>query len=374
MNLYKIGCNFDEKLIDTVVELNKKYEGRGKIVEMFGSDSEHAELAARPAWRLQSLTEEQFRSFVKKCNDNDIIFNYTLNSIQPYGSKQELVAHKGEVQDFIKFLIDAGVKRLTIANPMLMYIAREVTDISIEVSTIAHIDTVTQLKYFHESLGIDKFCCSILKNRNRDFLKHAADYCNKHGLILELLANEFCGVSGVDQETNLPYTTHCVYRDSCYLCHASCKTKEDSMSYNNYPMRYCMTARGKAQEGWLRLRWIRPEDQKLYNEIGINYFKLSGRTGTTEYLKMIMESYLSESFDGNLLELWKPLQTIYTGQKESDFEHKENIPNKLLDGFVKKNWFDQNFDCADQECGTTCTYCRDFYKSIENQLTNKKDD
>ena len=35
INFYKVGCNFDPKLIDVAVELNKKYKGKSQIVEFF---------------------------------------------------------------------------------------------------------------------------------------------------------------------------------------------------------------------------------------------------------------------------------------------------------------------------------------------------
>jgi collagenase-like PrtC family protease len=363
MNLYKVGCNFDFKLIDEVVRLNKKYEGRGKVVEFFGSYAANAEVTARPKWRLQDITDEYFERFVKKAKENGIVFNYTMNSIQPYGSKKEMMNHKKEIQEFALWLEKIGVYRITIANPMMAMFIREVSNIELEISCITHVDTVTQFKYYHETFGINKFCNSILKNRNKEFLQRAAKYCNENGIILELLANEFCGVAGVDKNNN-EYATHCAYRDSCYLCHATNVTKEDTMSYDNYPMNFCMCARNSTPQAWLRMRWIRPEDQHYYNEIGINYFKISGRTGTTEYLSEMMEAYLSESFDDNVLRLWKPLETIYNGQKESEHNHTVNIPNKKLDGFLDKWFKGDGWECENHMCGEDCKYCEEFMKKI----------
>ena len=363
INEYKVGCNFDLKLIDAVVELNKKYEGKARVVEFFGSDPIHEEVTARPGWRLPQISKEYFENYIKKLNENGIKFNYTMNSIQPYGSKMNMLAHKKEIHELVKWLEDIGVYRITIANPMLALIIREVSNIELEVSCISHIDTVTQFKYYHEQFGINKFCCSILKNRNKEFLTRAAKYCNDNGLILELLANEFCGVAGVDNQ-GTPYATHCVYRDSCYLCHATCKLKEESMAYDNYPMNFCMSARNSTGEAWLRMRWIRPEDQRRYNEIGVNYFKISGRTGSTEYLVRLIEAYMSESFDGNLLELWKPLETIYNGKAESEHKHSVNIPNKKLDGFLDRWWNGNGWECENHMCGGDCKYCEEFMKKI----------
>ena len=361
INQFKVGCNFDPLIIDKAIELNEKYKGKAEIKEWFGSDAQNHFVTARPKWRLPEIEENKFKEFIRKSRDNGIYFNYTMNSIQPYGSKVEMIKHKQEIQDLVKKLEDIGVYRITFANPMMGMFIREVSNIELEISCITHIDTVTQLKYFHETLGVNKFCNSILKNRDRDFLANAAKYCNDNGLILELLANEFCGVAGPK------YATHCPYRDSCYLCHATNVTKADSMSYDNYPMHYCMFARDDhSDEAWLRMRWIRPEDLHYYNDIGINYFKISGRTGTTEYVSKMMESYMNQSWEGNLLNLWKPLQTIYNGKKEFEEQLPIYIDNKKLDGFLD-HWFDKNFECENELCGTTCNYCERFMNKIKGE-------
>ena len=155
-----------------------------------------------------------------------------------------------------------------------------------------------------------------------------------------------------------------MYRDSCYICHATCETKEDSESYNNYPMKYCMFARNNNNESWIKMRAIRPEDLHYYNEIGLNYFKVSGRTGSTEYLAKCLESYMAQSFDGNFLSLWKPLETIYNGKSESEHNFSEYIDNKKLDGFLDHWFVGDGFSCEDQICGETCNYCKEFYNKI----------
>lgn len=354
-NLFKIGCNFDFALIDVVKDLNEKYAGEGKVMEFFGSDPAHHQLTARPLWRLADISPENFEKYVKKALDAGIKFNYTMNSISPWFSKKECMEHVNEIKEFTKYLENIGVYRITVANPMLAMIIREVSNIELELSTISHLDTVTQLKYYHEQLGINKFCGSVLKNRNKIFLKHCADYCNANGLIYEILANESCGVAGNG------YATHCVYRDSCYICHATSVTKEDSMLYKNYPMNFCMSSRKNNEEAWIKMRMIRPEDLHYYNDIGINYFKVSGRTGTTEYLKGVLEAYMARHFEGNFLALWKPLETIYNSKKESEHEFHDYIDNKKLDGFLD-HWFEgDGFSCENEMCGTTCHYCRDFY-------------
>lgn len=357
MNTFKIGTNFDLALLDKIVELNKRYPN-SLINEVYGSTREMAFVAARPDFRLPDVNNEQLEHYVARCNELGICFNYTFNSINP-GSKRELVeSRKKAIQDYVQYLWSIGVWRITVANPIVMEIVREVNkEIEFEISTITHVDAVTQIKYLHEQYNIKKVCCGIHKNRSVNFLKQAAKYCNANGIILEILANEFCSNAGKG------YTTHCTYRDSCYIFHSTDHTAEDAQSLNGYPMQHCIKARDTDPFNWLRTRFVRPQDLHLYNDIGINQFKVSGRTGTTEYIMKVLEAYASESFEGNLLELWKPLDTIYNGKSEVSYEHVVNIETSLLDGFLQKRWFKHpDFDCANELCGTTCTYCERYYR------------
>ena len=352
INYFKVGVNFDPKLISLFDELNQKYEGKSKIVEVYGSTRGASVLAARPDFRLPDISAKEYENYIKELDKVGIKFNYTLNSIFPYGSKMEFVKHKEAIKAFIGYLEDVGTYRITVANPIsLELIKREIpTTMKIELSTIAHIDAVTQIKYYYETYDVDKICNNLIKNRDFEFLKAASEYCNKNGIILELMANEFCGVGGSD------YATHCIYRDSCYMCHMANKTLEDANAFNEYPMSLCSQSRNQNPANWLRLKWIRPEDIKYYNDIGINHFKITGRTGSTEYIKRTIESYMSNKFDGNLLNLWKPLESI---KGEDEFGAFYKIDNSLLDGFLGP-WV-KGHKCENEVCGETCRYCERFY-------------
>ncbi|QJT71749.1 hypothetical protein TH1_065 [Shewanella phage Thanatos-1] len=364
MNTFKVGTNFSLALLDEIVLLNAKYPG-SLINEVYGSTRDMAFSAARPDFRLPDIKNQELEAYVARCNELGICFNYTLNSINP-GTKEELVNWKKKlIQDYVKYLERIGVYRVTIANPVVMEIVREVSDIEIEVSTILHVDAVTQIKYLHEQYNIKKVCCGIHKNRSVSFLKRAAEYCNANGITFELLVNEFCSNAGKG------YTTHCSYRDSCYIFHSTDVTKEHALSLDGYPMQHCIKARDTDPFNWLRTRFIRPQDLKLYRDIGINQFKVSGRTGSTEYLVKVLSAYASESFEGNLLELWKPLETIYTNESEVSYNHQVNIKTELLDGFLEKRWFKHpDFDCANEICGESCKYCERYYNRQESKSSD----
>ena len=356
MNEFKVGVNFDFELLNAIEKVNKSSK-KNVVSELYGSDRLHHELAARPAFRLPEIDCDHFERYVNEARARGIMFNYTMNSIIPFGSKSEFVKHIPDIVRFVEYCESVGVYRITIANPMMLEVIRKHanSDIEIEASTIMHIDTITQIKYLYEKYGVKKICCNLNKNRNFSFLEKAAEYCNKNGIILELMVNEFCGVGGDN------YATHCIYRDSCYICHATNKNLEDTLTLNEYPMGLCTPSRNENPANWLKLKFIRPEDIKYYNEIGINHFKITGRTGSTNYIVKVLKAYLDESFDGNLLELWKPLESIKDSSVENIFPY--NIPNKKLDKFLL-HWVVRRANCDNKVCGENCHYCDNVYKLI----------
>jgi len=358
MNKFKLGTNFDFALLGEIKSMNEEFKGKSQVTEIYGSTRGHSELAARPDFRLPFIGSLKLEKYVYEAKNIGVDFNYTLNSFFPYGSKEKFTEMQPYIIKTIKFLENIGVERVTVANPIMLELIRNVmeSDIKIEISTSMHIDTVTQIKYLHENYGIDKVCGNLLKNRDFNFLEAAAEYCNKNGIMYELMVNEFCGVGGTG------YATHCVYRDSCYMCHATGKTLDDANAFNEYPMKLCTGSRNTDQANWLKMRFIRPEDLVCYRNIGIENFKITGRTASTGYITGVLRNYMSEDFNGNLLNLWKPLESIKDQQLEAFVPYEIN--NKDLDGFMDI-WTKYNRNCDNQVCGETCHYCDDFLRKIK---------
>ena len=323
-----------------------------------GSRKESAWLTARPEFRLQNVTRDEFARYINELSERGISFNYTLNTSY-LGNKEQIIKREEEIQEYISFLIEAGVKTITVSLPYMAEIIRRVSDkIGIEVSTIAHLDSLTQIKIWQELYGITKICIGLNKNRDINFLSAAARYCNEHDIVLTLLANEFCG-NGITESDEIKGATGCIFRDHCYQLHSAGYQKKTKL-HKDYPMGMCIASR-KSKSVWLKMNYIRPEDIKRYNEIGIDHFKLTGRTGSTAHLQEIMRAYMKESYDGNLLGLWKHLETIKE-EKEESFRPQVYIDNKKLDGFVDY-WFEnRNHICANEICGETCKYCDLFIK------------
>jgi hypothetical protein len=119
--------------------------------KFYGSDRKYGFLTARPDFRLPDISDSYLERYIRKCNEAGIQFNYTLNSIYP-GLKRVLHDRKQEIINRIKFLGNIGVRIITVSNPIMAMLIREANvDVEIEVSTIAHIDTVTQIKAWKEN-------------------------------------------------------------------------------------------------------------------------------------------------------------------------------------------------------------------------------
>ena len=165
------------------------------------------------------------------------------------------------------------------------------------------------------------------------------------------MVNEFCG-NGTSNGAG-----HCIYRDHCYLLHSIGYTKEE-YDKEPYPMSECMASRNNAKQ-WMKMNYIRPEDVQKYEDIGISNFKITGRTGTLEYLKKVIAAYIGQTYNGNLLQLWRHLENI----EEKEFTPHTFIDNNNLNNFINF-WFENpNHRCSEQVCGVTCDYCNRYYEA-----------
>lgn len=354
----KLGCNFDPALRDIISELNNQYPD-AVIDELYGSDRNHAYLTARPAYRLPDISMRTLEEYVSGCIAIGVDFNYTMNSLY-IGSKRELAKRERSIRDLTRDLESMGVRTITVSNPIVAQIVRsQSSSIGLEVSTIAGIQHATQIKAWHDSFGITKCCVALSKNRSFGFLRTAASFCNENNIRLCLLANEFCSTGGGLHGT---YSTDCIYRNSCFLCHSHNITKQDDLSLQGYPMARCVKSRD-SKAIWLKCMFIRPEDLSQYKNIGVDQFKVTGRTGNTSYLRFIANSYMSRKLDGNLLSLWKPIETINAKTCELTFKHPVFIQNSKLHGFLNY-WLNHSHECSEEICGDTCRYCDEFSKRI----------
>ncbi len=353
----KVGYNFTFDLLEYLIS-SKQISSGNLISEVYGSRAESSDLTARPKFRIPNVSRSDFRKHIQKLHDAGIAFDYTLNASN-VGTKKDIIDHEREIKEYIRFLVDCGVDTITVTLPIMAAFVRDISDtINLELSTIAGIETVTQVKIWRDMFSINKMCCNLSKNRDFPFLRSLSDYCCKQNIELILIVNEFCG-NGVYNESAGSYSaTSCIFRDHCYLLHSLGYDSTDVLP-DDYPMGCCTNSRNDMSI-WLKMNFIRPEDLPIYNNIGISHFKITGRTGTTEFIKKVTNAYIRGAYDGNLLDLWKHIETIPM-ESDSTFTPLYIIPNNKLDGFIN-HWANLTYyNCANEVCGVTCRYCDDYY-------------
>jgi collagenase-like PrtC family protease len=268
-----VGNNFDDKLVDTVIQLNKDTE-HIRIKEMYGSTtSTFPEYTARPYYRLPDKTLEATLAIKKKLEKNNIIFNLTMNG--PNINKTTFDEKK-----FITSLKEWNIKRITISSTFLLEILQQSDlDIGIELSTIYHINSLYQMEMLLKRYSkIKKVCMNLMRNRDMKFLEQFQKTFGSY-VDIEVMVNEFC-------------LYRCPNRNMCYMNHQNVKTVEESKMFSNYPMRDCIFARATDFSEWLKTRFILPEWLKYYEDIGINHFKITGRTSSTDFILKVLNIYV----------------------------------------------------------------------------------
>ncbi|HDM36272.1 MAG TPA: U32 family peptidase [Candidatus Syntrophoarchaeum butanivorans] len=238
---------------------------------------------------------------------------------------------------YLSALEEAGVDALTVADPYLVELAKREFKMKVTVSCIAFVNTPEKARFF-EKLGADAI--AIDPNINRDFetlegIRASVD-CD-----LKVLVNEGC-------------LYQCPFRYAHFnlISHVHGPEPRAKPLYDYYSNK-CLALRVRDPELIIKSPWIRPEDLEAYEEIGIDIFKLCGRTQTAGWLKNVISAYLNRSYEGNLMDLLDAPREI---------KNLFYIPNKELDGALDR-WKVCKKVC--KECG----YCHELTERVINKAS-----
>ncbi|MBU4374666.1 MAG: U32 family peptidase [Euryarchaeota archaeon] len=221
-------------------------------------------------------------------------------------------------------LSEFGVDSVTVAEPYLVELLRkEFPDIKVVVSVIAHVDS-PERAWFFEELGADALTLDTNINRNFDILENIKETV---GCELRLLVNEAC-------------LYKCPFRYSHFnlFSHMTALGNKPNI-FSDYYYEKCISFRVRYPELVIKSPWIRPEDLKAYEAIGIDCFKMSGRANTIQWIINCIKAYSNRSYDGNLMDLL---------DCPSELRDMFYIPNKELDGAIQQ-WMKCKKFC--KKCG-----------------------
>jgi collagenase-like PrtC family protease len=266
-----------------------------------------------------------------------IDFNYTINT--PYMNNEEFTKEGvAEFRQFLTELYAAGVRSLTLALPGLMEIANEMKPgFAIRASVICNTNTANKAMEL-KRLGAERIVVDESIARDFRVLKSiVAAFGDK----VEIIANSVC-------------QQDCTYRIFHYNQIAGDSVGPTSGISCTFYRHRCALRTHKDPSTLLKAAWIRPEDLKYYEDIGIEYFKLQGRqaVATGDPVRTV-QSYINGSYDGDLVEL------LFMFSPTNQLQVK--LDNRKLDGFLKP------FVEHDHFCPKNCeehSYCNRFAEKV----------
>jgi len=284
---YSVATNFDQNLLSAIGELNKQYSS--KIIEVYGSLPSGLIGSGRPMIGLPKITYKDLLQYVKSTHEFGLEFSYLLNANS--GIRLANAGYARLVLAEMESLLYAGIDSLTIADDSLVkFVRAEFPEAKVNLSVVRGADTIEEVKS-----SLEKGVKSITLNQhtiNRDFKKIEDIVKSVTGIELRLYANVSC-------------LQDCPKRTEHYK-YLSSQSQLGNALFNNKVDKYivdCALTYLRDPVKLLKSPFIRPEDIRIYEDLGIKTFKLSDRREPTTALIDLFKSYLSEEFHGNLFDL-----------------------------------------------------------------------
>jgi collagenase-like PrtC family protease len=289
------------------------------------------------------MVANQVEEYIEEAHSAGLKFDYLLNAPSMSNMEWDENTHR-ELLIHLDWITSIGADSVTVTIPYLVeLIKRQFPQLQVRVSTIAHVNSVARAKLF-ESLGADSITLDINVNRSFGALKAIR---NTVSCELTVLLNNLCLYQ-------CPYEYY--HHDG--LGHASQNYNPLKGSYVDYCVLRCTLDRLRDVSQVIKCRWVRPEDIHIYEDIGIDMFKISGRSMPTEKILRAAKAYSSRHYQGNLYDILNVI-TPRSGFVNSALPGEQSngagspprfyIDNQALEGFM--DFFRK------QDCSSGCSHC-----------------
>lgn len=326
-----VPSNWDDELLSGLEDLPiSSFYGRLQLDAIGGG---------RPAAALPEVSRPAAARHIELIHDLGYEFNYVLNA-SCLGNVEYLPQNYSAIRELLDWISELEVEAVTVSIPYLMeLIRRHYPQLNIVASVFCHIDSVDQAR-FYQQLGVSEITVVQLFNRNFKFLQKFRQQLDCQ---LQLIVNNVCLLG-------------CPYRRYHANINSHASSIFGSRPSFDYPTICCTRTRLSNPEEIIKSPWVRPEDLCYYENIGIDRFKLSGRTKNTPWLKQAILAYAKRQSPANFAELL----SVPNGPGSINRKKYAGVPevelvvdNKQLDGFVQ-HFIDQ--ECQLASC-KACGYC-----------------
>lgn len=285
------------------------------------------------------LSKEDIIKYIKEIHKYGCSFRYIIDA-GCLDNMEWTRAGQKRIRNLLDSLVLLGVDSVSVAMPYLVeLIKRRYPELLVEISSVAEVDNVPRAKRW-EGLGADTITLASYKiNRNFALLKEIRNTVNCK---LQLTANQCCFNNCINHGFNANLLSHIKDREH-----------RDSLSTSiNYP---CVKQRKSVEFEIVSAQWIRPEDMRYYEEIGIDRLQLLDGGIESEDMLRIINAYSRRSYVGNLAELIPGfLRRVPNENLRKNVAQSIFINNSALDKFI--NYFIEGkcHGLCDE-----CSYCKD---------------
>ncbi|MBL7196779.1 MAG: U32 family peptidase [Candidatus Omnitrophica bacterium] len=278
---FSVPTNWDFRLIDRLRDY--------PIHDIYGVLDRTIVGGGRPSLILPTVSKKHVERYVEKIHSRGMKFTYLLNSPCLNNLEYSKGIHRKLIRH-LKWINKIGVDYVTVTIPFFAEIIKnQFPRLKIKISTIAHVNSIQKAKMLEE-LGVDEITLDFMINRDFSLLEkiRKSTKCR-----IRLVLNDIC-------------LYQCAFRYYHYnvLGHASQTINPLKGFYIDYCLIKCSIKKFTNPAELLKSRWIRPEDLKKYEEIGIDSFKVCGRKNKrTDWILNAVKAYSTQKHEGNLLEI-----------------------------------------------------------------------
>jgi len=278
---FSVACNFDYALLDGLAPY-PVYEIYGKLTsDYFGG--------GRPSFYLPEVGREALARYVAETRKRGIGFNYLLNASSM--SNMEFTSEgQKKMNELLEWLDGINVDSVTVSNLFfLKLIKRRYPGLKVRISSHRYTDNPRKIRFWKDA-GADYIVVSEV-NIHREFR------------VLE----EMRKAAGDDVELQLIVNNWC--RQDCAIAgnHAVGLSAASQKKSRGFPLDfcslYCNYIRLTDPVNYIRANWIRPEDIKIYEDMGYENFKIVERNTPTAVLLERVKAYHDRRYDGNLMDI-----------------------------------------------------------------------
>ena len=302
------------------------------ISHLYGAGGGDAGLRANDA--LPQIDDDSLADYVARARALGIDFFYCLN-VSCLGNREFTAEGQRWLVERLGWIEDLGCAGVTLANPYLIaFSKRRFPRLQVAVSAATAVDAVDKVAFFEKD-GADVVYLPEYVNRDFPLLRAMA---RRSRARLVALANVGCMINCPIRAYHTTITSHA-------------KESLEVGAYVDYPLLWCTHEKVGDPAQMVKSPWIRPEDAHVYEELGIEEFKLAGREMDRAWNERVIRAYAARRHDGDLNDLILGFDALDPYGKVS-----VRIPNRALDGFVE--FFRKKHDCR-VGC-RDCRYCDDW--------------